>query len=51
MYVDPPIQPEVVVATSQVHLNVNDLKLSMSCVPNNNGFNYHWEKKGDDLNV
>ena len=33
------------VSTSLVYLNVNDFKLSMSCVPNNKGFNYKWEKK------
>jgi len=46
-----PIQPEVVVSTSLVLLSVNDFKMSMSCVPNMNDFNYKWEKKDSDLHA
>ena len=43
-----PLQP-VILTTPAIQLLVNDLNLSMDCIPDGNGFSYVWEKRNDDF--
>ena len=47
MYLDPPLQPVVVMMPSVVNLTINNYNLTMKCLPNKNNFNYKWIKKND----
>ena len=47
MYLDPPLQPVVVMMPSVVNLTINNYNLTMKCLPNKNNFNYKWIKKSD----
>ena len=49
MYLDPPLQPVVVITPSVVNLTINNYNLTMKCSPNNSNFNYKWIKKDDVL--
>ena len=49
MYLDPPLQPIVVMMPSVVNLTINNYNLTMKCLPNKNNFNYKWIKKDDVL--
>ena len=49
MYLDPPLQPVVVMMPSVVNLTINNYNLTMKCLPNKNNFNYKWIKKDDVL--
>ena len=45
-----PVKPTVNVS-SPVHLNVSNFTLSMKCIPEDNSFNYTWEKRNSDLSL
>ena len=49
MYLDPPLQPIIVMMPSVVNLTINNYNLTMKCLPNKNNFNYKWIKKDDVL--
>ena len=45
VYLDPPLQPLVVIMPSVVNLIVNNYNLTMKCLPNKKNLNYKWIKK------
>ena len=49
MYLDPPLQPVVVMMPSVVNLTINNYNLTMKCLPNKDNLNYKWIKKDDVL--
>ena len=50
LYIGIPVKPTVNVS-SPVHLSISNFTLSMKCIPENNNFNYTWEKRIGDLSL
>ena len=48
-YLDPPLQPVVVITPSVVNLTINNYNLTMKCLHKKSSFNYKWIKKDDVL--